>query len=317
VAQVKKRLDPDGVRGLPSDVSDLEVLCYALVARRDLRRAGRGVDDAMPGRLGDDVELIQTPLPDERSWQEAIDRAGKLFGVSIGGRARNARNLRKLSERVRQERARAVAQRAVSVADLLERRSPIGRSAAAPVNVTPRSVTARRVVELFSLLDTHDAVMLATQLGSFEVAPSTLQAMDKHITSAEKVASVLDDDVLFGVLEELVTSSVDSASARDLAAQAQKALIADELTIELAPQLRRIGVEAQRLRAPLATSRSDLSPAGGAISLPAPPAPGSTIAQRQGEGLAALEASLAEARTAIQEAGPDAKLTFSWQVTKP
>ena len=46
-----------------------------------------------PGQLPDDVELLRPELPTQAEWTEALNRAGELFGVAIGGRSLGARNL--------------------------------------------------------------------------------------------------------------------------------------------------------------------------------------------------------------------------------
>ncbi|HZL18927.1 MAG TPA: hypothetical protein VFG23_14400, partial [Polyangia bacterium] len=169
--QLKKRLDPQGQRGLPEEVADLEVLAYGLAARREILRGGSPVKDPVLGKLPGDVELVQTPLPEEQPWQEALERAGRVFGIALGGKARTARNLRQLHEKVSAARATAIRDGAGQVADLLGRRGVFLPSPA------PRLATAERAGELLAKLETRDAVELAQALGTFDPAPSSWAAL--------------------------------------------------------------------------------------------------------------------------------------------
>jgi hypothetical protein len=90
--QLRKRLDPAGQRGLTADVADLEVVAYATVSRRELLRGGSALREWTLGKLPPDVELVQTPLPDERPWQrETVAGGRRAGGEAVRGGAGRAR----------------------------------------------------------------------------------------------------------------------------------------------------------------------------------------------------------------------------------
>jgi len=297
VEQIQKRLDPAGQRGVPQEVADLEVLAYGLASRRELLRGGTPVRDLVLGKLPGDVELVQTALPDEQPWQEAVDRAGRLFGISLGGRARTARNLRKLYDLVSTARASAVRDEAHRVAELLGRRGLFFAADSA------RLTTAQRATELLALLETRDPVELAQVLGTFDPAPSSWAALQRHIQHAAKVAHVLNEDVYFNVFEAL--GSADRPGAKDLLAQLSDALAADELNVDLAGKLPALSVDGQKILRPAAAPP------------PPPPQSAAVVGEGSGEGLDGLAAARDVASRALAKAGAGARLEFWWKVTKP
>ncbi len=296
VEQLRKRLDPAGQRGLTPDVADFEVMAYATASRRELLRGGKAEGERTLGKLPGDVELVQTPLPDERPWQEAVERAGKLFGVALGGRARNARNLRLLFDKVSAERAIAVRNGADKVADLLGQRGAFLRAKA------PRLATAERVTALLAVLDTRNSVELAQALGTFDPAPTSLQAIERHIAHAVKVSRALSEDVYFNVFEALRQSARPEAG--EILERASGALGADQLNMDLAAELPALSAEGQRLL----HAQPGGTPAGGGDAL--------VVRQAEGEGLEGLTAAREEAGRALVEAGPGARVVFSWKVIK-
>ena len=46
-------------------------------------RGGQTLRSVVLGKLDTDAELLQPRLPDAGAWHQALDRAGKLFGVTV------------------------------------------------------------------------------------------------------------------------------------------------------------------------------------------------------------------------------------------
>jgi hypothetical protein len=302
VAQVRRRLDPDPEqrRGLPVEVADVEVIGYAMASRRELLRAGVPVREVVPGKLAEDIELCETPLPGEKAWQEALDRAGRLFGLSLGGRACNARTLRRFVDGVREARQRAVAERAHEIAGLLARWGELVADRA------PRMATAERAAELIERLDTRDAIEMVAVLAELDPAPSSWPALARHLGHADKVARTLEDDVLRGVVAALAGHD-DEPRAGELLAEARIVLAADELNQDLASRLRTIGVEAQRLAARGVGDELGEGPVE---------TRGRVVARGEGQGLGELDATRETMERALAEAGPGGRLMFAWRVIK-
>jgi hypothetical protein len=166
-----------------------------------------------------------------------------------------------------------------------------------------RLTTAQRATELLALLETRDPVELAQVLGTFDPAPSSWAALQRHIQHAGKVAHVLNEDVYFNVFEAL--GSADRPGAKDLLAQLSDALAADELNVDLAGKLPALSVDGQKILRPAAAPP------------PPPPQSAAVVGEGSGEGLDGLAAARDVASRALAKAGAGARLEFWWKVTKP
>lgn len=208
-----------------------------------------------------------------------------------------------LFDRISADRARAVRDGADRVAELLGR-----RGAFLPARA-PRLATAERAAALLAALETRDTLELAQTLGTFDPAPSSWPALQRHIQHAAKVARVLGEDVYFNVADALRAATTPEAQA--LVARFTQALGSDELNVDLAARLPTLSAEGQRVLHPpvvvLASSSASASSRASAQVI---------VAQETGEGMEALETVRSRAERALAEAGPGARLIFSWQVVK-
>jgi hypothetical protein len=313
VAEVREGLDRDKQQGLQPDVEDLLILSYAAWSGRELVLRGRALSEARLGQLPADAELRRPTLPEQTQWQAALDRAGKLFGVTLGGRALNGRNLREFSRLVSEARERAVRAGAAQITTLLARRAALCEAGAA------RSQTAQQVAELLDLLNTSDAVQLVRILAGLDpTSGSSLEAMARHMTAAAATASCLQDELVFTSILGLADD--EDEAARELVQQARAAIEADELQTELAPRLRKLAVDAQRLRASPPAAGVP-SPDVGKIKIrPEPvPAGSAVLFESAGTDLGRFDADRRSAEAAQRKAGGGARIEISYtlRVVKP
>src|SRR5262249_3946906 len=152
--------DPQRTRGLPREVQDLLISLYTSWSGRTFRRDGRSFALPRPGQLPDDVELLRPELPTLSEWAEALNRAGELFGVSIGGRALSARNLSAFAEKVKQ--ALTDVREAADLPAALELKTRDW----AETEDTPRLATARASAALLARLGRGDGASIARDLAS-------------------------------------------------------------------------------------------------------------------------------------------------------
>lgn len=307
VGQVKQCLDPQGVRGLMPEVADFAVRCYALCSHRELMRAGRPVADVKLGKLGGDWELVQSPLPSQTEWNEAVDRAGALFGIAVS-KALNVNNLRTLSDRLSQTVKRAQADSAHLIADLLRQRivavpgRPPGEA---------RLQTATSVAHLMTVISTPDPVSQVRGLALAE-ARTSLPAMQRHIRSAAGVLESLRNDLLFNTI--LALPGLGGEAADYLVTDVQKILAADELNQPLVAGLQDCALRAHRLLHPQSGA---VAQGGAGLAAGAVITQGHSRAVRAG---APADDELArvsrEALAALATAGQDAELVLSWQVVR-
>ena len=309
VAQVRQVFDTRGVLGLTREVEDFLILAYGIATGRELVRLGTPVRDPALGKLGEDLELPKPPMPDPVSFQKALDRAGVIFGVSLGGRALHARNLRALGDRLSAAVAKANADRAGEVASLLER-----RGATFFEGTPPRLVTARKVAELLGGLG-GDPLKQVTALAALEVAPTSETAMQRHLLSARANAECLADDLVFQGLEGL--RGHEEAEARAMFAEVRDALEKDELHTPLAAPLRALALRAQQW---LRATRRDPLVVGVDRSVGGKPEPvgGEEVGSGSAATLDDFEGQRARMIEALKSAGPEGRLvlTYTWKVVR-
>ncbi|MFO0575652.1 MAG: hypothetical protein U1A78_16775 [Polyangia bacterium] len=312
VDEVREGLDRDKAQGLQTDVEDLLILAYAAWSGRELVLRGSALTEVRLGALPPEAELRRPALPEQTAWQTALDRAGKLFGVTLGGRALNGRNLRELSRLMAEARERTLRASAMQIPALLARWALLCAPDAA------RAQTAQQVASLLDALSTTDAVQAVGVLAGLDLsAGASLEAMARHMAHAAAMVSCLQDELLSTSLLGLVEEA--GAAARALAAQARAALEADELQTELAPRLRKLAVEAQRLRAP-----PPGGPGGdggfGPTPVPGPPAAGEEVLlEAAGTSLASFDADRRKAEAALRKAGGATRVEvhYTLRVVKP
>lgn len=260
VAQARGWLDPQRTRGLQPEVEDVLIALYATWSGRTLQRAGRGFVMPRPGQLPDDVELLRPELPSQSEWSEALDRAGRLFGISVGGRALVARNLTALVEEVKKAVGRQ--QHAAPLVAALEERVREW----AEVTDAPRLATARAAAELVRALSTQEGAALVRTLAGFALGTS-LEAVERSLTTAEAARRLLVEDarwIVFRQVKALVGDAQRGHRAGLLLEELKALLSADELNKMLSEGLTELTRRAGEL---LRTAPSPTPPA------PPPPAP--------------------------------------------
>jgi hypothetical protein len=306
VKQVYRFIDPSSVMGLSPEVKDFLVVAYATTSGREILRGGSPLREIVLGKLPDDAELVQPPMPTPAEWECALDTAGKLFGISLGGRARHAKNLRALSERLDAKRKEATAARAHEIEALLIRRQAFFAAD------TPRLATAHKVADILLRLDVTDAIEKVEVLSTFDPAPSSLSAMQRDIVHASKTAAALDDEVLFNTFAALRGRSEPAAAA--ILTAVAKVLGTDEILESANVALREKALEAQRL---LIVQKPVTDPMPGRkpeVREVLPP-PG-LVAQGEADSLDGLATEREKIARALEQAGAGAKLSVKWVVIK-
>lgn len=316
VGEVKRLLDPQRVCGLTPAVEDFLVLCYACWSQRELFRGSAPLAEPVPGKLPEDAELRQPRLPAQTEWQTALDRAGKLFGISLGGRALNGRNLRDLGQKLKEAYERAVQARADQIESLLGRRADFFNGEPA------RLRTAQAVRTLLGALDGCDALAAVRVLAELELSGTSQEAMARHLTAADATATCLQDDLVFEPFSGLKGSS--DAAAQKLLADVATALSVEELEKALASTLRPLALQAQRLRAthvtPPTPAPTQTTSARYVSATPAESDLGEEIvAEWSGSGREEFLAAEKQAEAALKKAGAGARveLAYTFRVIKP
>ncbi len=196
VGNARGWLDPQRTRGLPAEVQDVLISLYASWSGRTFRRDGKSYTLPRPGQLPDDVELLRPELPTQTEWTEALNRAGELFGVAIGGRSLGARNLSAFAEKVREKMGEVHSAGELPVA--LESKV---RDWAEPGNA-PRLTTARASAALLAQLSRGDAASIVRDLAGF-IPKTSVAAMGRNFTTAAASTRLLQEDARWIVLRQV------------------------------------------------------------------------------------------------------------------
>ena len=268
VGKLREAMDQPRRMGLPTPAANLVILIYADQANLAFQRYGSPwpaqLDD-----LPDDVVLREEALPSADAWTNAVERAGRVFGLTVSP-LRNARNANDLVERL----GETATNQSAACDALVERLASIGAEFSIEEDVAKRLRTARASRALVHSLASLRGRARIERLAELQPATS-LEAMGASIAKAGEVVDVLERThwQLFAPLSRLADDRADDAQRlrNDLA----DALAADEYAVALGRRLPDLGNRAANLLA----------------HPPAPPPippPGPEVGQGTGSGGAAV-----------------------------
>ena len=268
VGKLREAMDQPRRMGLPTPAANLVILIYADQANLAFQRYGSPwpaqLDD-----LPDDVVLREEALPSADAWTNAVERAGRVFGLTVSP-LRNASNANDLAERL----GETATNQSAACDALVERLASIGAEFSIEEDVAKRLRTARASRALVHSLASLRGRARIERLAELQPATS-LEAMGASIAKAGEVVDVLERThwQLFAPLSRLADDRADDAQRlrNDLA----DALAADEYAVALGRRLPDLGNRAANLLA----------------HPPAPPPippPGPEVGQGTGSGGAAV-----------------------------
>jgi hypothetical protein len=242
VGEVRHWIDEGHKMGLQIEAQDLVVRCYALWARRTLELHGKPYEAKSP--LHADAILEKPELPDQAEWAMALAKASQCVGVTFAGRFLSPDNLGRFRAEL-SKRVESVAPACADLPGLLQRRS-------AEVGLggdTPRIGTARSADQLCVALRGKSGVEQVRALVAYE--PQTNgPSVGVHVGQAAALVTLLRDEFLFGVFEQLAARKDELAGAAELLEHVQAALRQDESHVALGERIKDLGRQAQRLLHP-------------------------------------------------------------------
>jgi hypothetical protein len=243
VGDVRRWLDPARTRGLVPEVEDLLVLTWCAWSGRTLQRAGRAYEAPRLGQLPDDVELVRPELPTLQQWNDALERAGHLFGIALAGRSLTARNLTALVEQVHEKCAGLSGVGPLVPALEGRTREWVANEDAA------RLATARACAEMLAQIQRSRGAAMVRVLADFD-AQTSVPAMGRSITTADATLRLLTDRprwILFEQVRNLVHDASRGHRASHLLEDLAKLLSADEINQMLADGLADLTRRAEEL----------------------------------------------------------------------
>ncbi|MCA9537158.1 MAG: hypothetical protein KC593_25930 [Myxococcales bacterium] len=243
VAQVRHFIDEGGQMGLPLEVQDLVVRCYARWSARTLVMGGRAFEPGK-GPLPGDVELEKPELPSQTAWNQALGLAGAVFGITFAGKGLHGDNLKRLQTQL-DARVSSLSGACEQVPELLgQRLAALGVS-----GEVPRMETAESARALLRLLSSKNAVLQVESLSGFTPKTSS-KALAAHLVSAADVCALLQNQLVFGVFEQLREREGELRGAAELVEDVRKCLRQDELNERAAAKIRALAEQGQRLLNP-------------------------------------------------------------------
>lgn len=296
VGKLRAWMDEPRRMGLPQDLQDLIILIYAAQANRSFRDSFGPAEPAI-GKLRDEWKLEPQELPSQEVWDEARERASKLFG-SVASALCSATNLDKLAAEILKQ-ADERRTRVRQLLDALKRIVPAGAD---------RLKTATACVRLLDKLESKlKPIEIVRRLHAAELSTSGT-AMREAMTAASSVVTAIDHAnwPLFEGLKAVPAGA-------NILAKLDEGLRSDEHVHALANRLRECSADAARLlieRAPAVPAPPSPAPPAPA---PAPQRPGKRTISKIKKQSAQLTETLGELRK-VAEAHPNAEIDIEWEI---
>lgn len=267
VAKLRLWIDMPQPMGLPAELQNLIILSYAQLTNRSFLLNGHPQEPSVES-VSDELELREQSLPELAEWQQAVERAGLLFGLTLP-QTLNASSVARLVSEVR-EAARGKRSRAGELVSVVRDRAE--RYALGPSGARQRTAeSAHALVEALYQADDRGLVQVlaATALETSETAVSrSLGQVDATVS-----ALVSAKWQLFDAMRDLVDHRQTAAQA--ILARLQEVLTADEHVVPLKSRFDEMERDAVRLLASVA-SPAPVGGGGAGVGTGSNPLPGGT-----------------------------------------
>ncbi|HEX6985458.1 MAG TPA: phage resistance protein, partial [Planctomycetaceae bacterium] len=240
VKQLRKWIDSPKPMGLPKEAANLVILAFAAQTNRSFYQHGSPVEPTLQS-LADNLELRQGVLPEEPVWNEAVRRAGELFGVAVSP-LRSPANMAALVEKVKTK-----ANEARKPCQNYGRRLRDGMTRLGlPADGGNRLKTVDTTVVLLEKVTASDGEAVVTAVATAPVATSET-AMGGCIGKAAEFDGLLEGAAWD--LVEVLTGLADGGNGEAQAslAELKSALTSDEHAVALGSALRSAQAVALRL----------------------------------------------------------------------
>jgi len=287
VEQLRRWIDQPRPMGLPREAENLVILIFAEQTNRSFYLHGAAYEAKLTD-LPDGLELREETLPEKQHWDEAVERAGKIFGAAPSPLLKAA-NVAALVKKLKEESAGA---REPCQTLCRRLREQIAWTDSKP-DASDRLRNANATLTLVESIHTAEPPEVIRILASSEIATSQ-EAMGTCFRKAGEQAEHLDATnwEIFEAIRALHDDRQDSA--KEILAQVAKALRSDEHVVPLATALKAAQSGAVRL---LTRPASDQDGKTRPEVKPPPQRPGSRVVEeesRQNLDLPAAKTLLAD-----------------------
>ena len=254
VGRLRQWIDDDGAMGLPQDLQNLVILTFAEQTNRRFYLHGGPVEVKLEG-LDDQLELREQALPAAADWDEALKRAGHLFGDSTAPQL-NATNVGQLVDRLRQQ-AKAHRESVERLCTALDER--LTTLKIDPTDSDRRLSAQAGWALIEQLLQVDDERLIETLAQA--TIPTSATAVGSCISNAQGLASTLEQQGAWDLFQRLnQLPEVWVNAAREVLTEVEDALVRDEHTVPLAPAIRDAQTQALDVMARAASGRGADAP---------------------------------------------------------
>ena len=238
VAQLRRWIDMPTPMGLPLELQNLIILSFAAMTNRRFILRGGPVEPTIDS-LADELELREQALPDAAHWQEAVQRAATLFGLTVS-QTLNAGNVGRLVDEVRREAGAKREAVGKLVAAVRDRATRYGASMAGRVR------TSESAQALLATLQAASDAELVQALATASLETSQA-AVGRSMGQAQQVAQALDNAKwsIFDSMRNLQDHR--QAAAVSILSRLTEVLGSDEHVIALKSRLEEIERDAVHL----------------------------------------------------------------------
>jgi hypothetical protein len=314
--------------GLPEQLQNLLISCYAIQADKAWFRAGRAAEPPKLEKIADDLILRSQELPTSEEFETASARAGGIFRIKQQP-VRNARSVHTLADAIRRNATAKQSAASDLAAELDRHAATLGLGADADAD---RQVTSRLMTGLLDrLAASTDDTQTVRLLASAELLKESAFYY-AHLDSAERLTSALRQ-VNWQDLDEFASAEGDVDQSRIISVLRQAAR-RDEQEIALYAPLRKADQEAitllrERARRPVPGPDGDGAASGPSLGGTDQP-PGQTTPQpAKPEPVIQPAPSLAGERVAAKKVAayvmrimneaedhPDAEFEIAWRIVE-
>ena len=230
--------------GLLRSAQDLVVRCYARWSARTFTQLGKPLEVRGGKELPEQAVLEKPDLPSQKNWSAGLTTANGVLGVPLAGRALHADNLSRFGADL-EKRLGEFQKAALTLPAALRRRlDELGVPADAD-----RMQTATSGASLCEQLRPLSAKEQVEVLAAFEPRTSA-RAVLASLGSAERTRAVLEDDLVWSHILQLIGRRSDLPGAEELLGQVAAVLRQDEINVPLAEKIRALAGEASVLLRP-------------------------------------------------------------------
>ena len=301
VGEMKEILDESRQIGLPPQLEDLVVRCYARYAGRELVFLDRAYDADAGRTLPSEVVLERPDLPSQEAWSGARARAAELFGYSSTKVLLGAENMRALERAVLEKLTADYVQVVLTLPSRIE----AALHALTSLKTGARLTTARSAAALVDSLRNKRGRTLIEALADAKLETSN-KAVEVSLRTAKSVDAILRNELALKPLEHAARSqgSLRLSAIND---RILKLLEQDEVVLPLAVELERLAREALSemekevpVAPPIVTMGAPTNhPSAPFVSVPSAPTPG--VAPRPLAARPKLLGTYRDTKSALEE----------------